>query len=986
VTATHEQLHAFADGELSEPEAAAFRLHLAACPRCQQELEDVLQLQGLEDQLHRQDHQAPAAPPARAFRPSWDRRRWGLLAATTAAALGLAVVTSVRLFRASSPPDLLAAAGTRTLEARLSYAGAREHRPYSVTRSGDPAAAGAAGANVPLKLLGDLEERGDFHGLAAAQLLRGERDQAAQALARAPRTLDADADRAVVALSRGALEDALALLDRVLEQRPDHGPALWNRALALRELGLPLVAAQAFERVAALAEPGWSAEARLRADETRRQMEASHRAYQASYAAGRALEAGGPPGPLVALARDVRGMARSYLYEATWMARTPDEMRALLPLAREVDGQYGGGDRMQRHVEALAARDFSRRGPLARTVREIFAGTLDPAAAPAFVAQAMRTGNPDVLLALPAAGLLPRHLDDYEAAARAVGDPWFTANAQLVRAQAAFAAGQLLLAEQLALEALATSLREGADVRVVLARGLLGDLYLEEHRLQEAREQASAGLRLARELNDSRGRARFLRQLGDVARYRHAPALTRAYLEERALQPPRDCRAEGYVHESLATLDWFAFRWAEARAQLDRVPECQPPVHATGAFVLADLARVEGRPEDLRRVQAALAALRASGQPPGHLAVLQHIEGVALLGQDRAAGIAALRKAIQDASALPPEDASAAKARDYSYSVLALEAGRAGDHAGALALMSERDGARPPDRCALGVELRDERLLVVAVGPSGALSGAFDAGRRSAEVDVASLVPAAQREALAGCDRVQVIAHHPVHGRAGLLPPEMAWSYRAPRPRPAAAAAAPPPTAGAPRQLLVHSVEPPPSLGLPRLAGWHVQLAPGAGVELAGAAATPARVLAELRDATEVAIHAHGLVNLGLSDASLVALSPGPDGRYALTAAEVRRQELKAAPVVLLGACRAAHVAPYMHLPWSLPLAFLEAGASAVIASPEDIPDREAGPFFDAVLARIRAGAPAATALRDERVRSMARDVQSWTRTVVVFD
>lgn len=981
MTEIHEQLHAFADGELPEPEAAAFRLHLAACPQCQKELEDVLQLQGLEDQLH-QEQEAPRGRPTlplpvRAFRPSWDRRRWGLLAAT-AAALLVAVAAGLRLRPDSGPADLLASADARTLEARLSYQGARAHRPYSVTRSGEPAGA----TPVPLKLLGDLEERGDFHGLAAAHLLRGERSQAAQALSRAPRTADADADRAAVALSGGALEEALALLDGVLEQQPGHGAALWNRALVLRELGLHLLAAQAFERVAALGEPGWSQEARLRTDETRRRMEASHRVYQDAYAAGRALEAGGPPGPLAALSRDARGMARSYLYEATWMAQSPDQVRALQPLAREVDGQYGG-DRMQRLLEALAARDFSRRAPLAGTVREIFAGKLDPKTAPAFVKQAMSTGNPDVLLALPAAGLLPQYLDAYEAAARAVGDPWFTSNAQLVRAQAAFTAGQLLLAEQLALDGLATSAREGADVRAVRARGLLGDLYLEEHRLEEARAQASAGLQLAGQLNDSRGRAQFLRQLGDVARYRHAPALTRAYLEERALQPPRDCRAETYLHESLATLEWFAFRWPAARAQMDQLPECQPPMYGTGAFVLADLARVEGRPEDLKRVQSALAALRASGQTPGQLAVLQHIEGVALLGRDREAGLAALRKSIQDARALPPEDASAAKARDYSASVLSLEAGRSGDYAGALALLAERDGAKAPERCALGVELRDERLLVVAVGPSGALSGSFDAGRRSAEVDVATLVPAAQRQALAGCERVQVIAHHPIHGQAGLLPPEMAWSYRGPAPL---APAAPPPGAQAQRQLVVHAVEPPASLGLPRLADWHVQRAPGAGAELAGAAATPSRVLAELRDATEIAIHAHGLVNLGLSDASLVALSPGADGQYALTAAEVRRQALKGAPVVLLAACRAAHVAPYMHKPWSLPLAFLEAGARAVIASPADIPDREAGPFFDAVLARVRSGAPAAVALRDERVRSLARDVQSWTRTVVVFD
>ncbi|HZI16751.1 MAG TPA: CHAT domain-containing protein, partial [Myxococcus sp.] len=216
---------------------------------------------------------------------------------------------------------------------------------------------------------------------------------------------------------------------------------------------------------------------------------------------------------------------------------------------------------------------------------------------------------------------------------------------------------------------------------------------------------------------------------------------------------------------------------------------------------------------------------------------------------------------------------------------------------------------------------------------------------------------------------------------AGLLPPELAWSYHTGRERVAAAVTAA-------RPLVVHDVEAPASLNLPRLRSW--ELSGGASsprrVELTGAAATPSRLLAELADATEVEIHAHGLVNLGVSDASLLVMAPEADGRYALTAGEVRRQKFKGAPVVVLGACRAARTAPYLHAPWSLPVAFAEAGARAVIASPIDIPDAEAGPFFARLMERIRSGAPAAVALREERLRVLSAQPESWVKTIVVFE
>jgi hypothetical protein len=109
--------------------------------------------------------------------------------------------------------------------------------------------------------------------------------------------------------------------------------------------------------------------------------------------------------------------------------------------------------------------------------------------------------------------------------------------------------------------------------------------------------------------------------------------------------------------------------------------------------------------------------------------------------------------------------------------------------------------------------------------------------------------------------------------------------------------------------------------------------------------------------AAYVELHVHGLVDLGRAEASFLALSPEPDGRFALTAADLRRARLAAAPVVVLAACRAAAATPLVNRRWSLPDAFLAAGARTVIAAAVPIPDDQAAAFFASLRARLAAGA-----------------------------
>lgn len=585
----HDLVHAFADGELEPAEAEAFREHLGTCEQCQAELDDILQLQALSGRLASMDAKpAPApveaarpveAPSSRAFRPAWSRRRRAglsvLLGGALAAAFAVAVLRTPGNGLDSGKPEALALAPTRSMEARLSYEGASGWRPYGVKRSGNERAL----EMVPLETQARLEKAGDLHGLATTFMLRGERELAVEYLGKLSSSPDVDSDRAVVALSKGSLEEALILLEQVLEKAPNHAPALWNRGLVLRELGLDLLAAESFGKVAALNEPGWSSEAR--------------------------------------------------------------EYKALL----ERQGR-------ERHNQGKAVWD---------------------------------------------AGELVAEQGTLLATARAVGDPWLLMNAQV-------------------------------------------------------------------------------QNLGRNARFLKGFALTRAYLQESALREPEDCPTQIHVREALATVRMFELRMADARAELEGMPQCGAEPTLFSAYVLAELARVDPKPGDVEEVLALLDRLRASGTlQAGTRLMADHVEGRVRLLQDRAAGQRVLREVITASEKLPREEMAAQRARAASYSMLILDAGKTGEYSPALELFTEEVHAPSPSRCMLGVELAFERTLVAARGAAGELVGAYDASRRTLDFDVETLVPEPVLAALRPCEQVQVFARYPLHlvpgGPDGAVPP-----------------------------------------------------------------------------------------------------------------------------------------------------------------------------------------------------------------------
>ena len=405
-----------------------------------------------------------------------------------------------------------------------------------------------------------------------------------------------------------------------------------------------------------------------------------------------------------------------------------------------------------------------------------------------------------------------------------------------------------------------------------------------------------------------------------------------------------------------------------ARA-LAETPRCDHPLSLERADLLADLERVGQALPEAESIAADLPKMPAS---PGERVEIDVVIGRHQLVHDAAAGSATLLRAL--AAAEKRHDADGAKARSMATLSLALERARTGAWGGVVELLARAAGDATPARCAVAVAVDVDRSVVVARGADGGDRGLYVPRRSSPLFDQRTLVPGAFADLLAACPTVSVYALPPVAGLPQLLPPSLPWAYRVRRPQSEASSG---------RRLIVSGVEPPARLELPHLPPW--ARPPAGDVEwLGGAEATPARVLAALESAGEALLHVHGLVDLGVSDASFLVLSPGSDGGFALTAGAIGRARLRGHPIVVLGACHAAQTAPYLHEPWSLPLALLDAGARAVIASPGTLPDADAARLTDELLANIAGGDAPAAALRDLRLAH--RDAAAWLDALLIFD
>lgn len=966
---TPEELQAFVDGELAQADADRVIEAIARDPELAAELDEALQVRALGHAM-REEQQRVAAPAddlGRARTRAKRRRVLGIAIAAPLLAAGLAAYCVARgpgepgVAEAAVGEQVAAAlAPERSMLPRLSWAPADRHRPYDVVR------AGGAGTREALsfELLAKIERLGDPRALAAANALIGNVERAGQVLETAGESADAWSDRAALALIAGDAERALLAADRALAAAPAHGPALWNRALALVELGLDRTAVAALERLAGQGEPGWSEEAKRRAAELAAQRARREGAYRKAATELAAMVTGGPPA--IDQVDVTPGLARLYFYDAVRAAPSAERVRALEPLARALDGKQGG-EVLARHVQKIAGRPFARRAQLAARYRELATGKLAPEASAALIRELRAAGREveDLLLGALVLGgpggrqVALEHLEEYVALAEGTGDPWFALLAAEHRANVALAAWDVARAEAVLRAAAGRCEEPGAIAfRCQRLTRLQTQVYIMMHRAKAAQEAWAKSRRLATAGGLPPQEDDLLRFAGQIALIRDGTAaslhaLTSAYFEEWG-RSGGTCAQVHDAREVVAQSLINQHRLDEARAHLLAPAPCEAPPGVRRAFLLGQLLRPgdTAAAETLRRE---LEALRADpARPAGERIVYDHVEGRALLAADPARGRAKLRGVI-DARG---EEPLAVAARSFSYAVLVQDAGQRAAWDEALALLAEERGARPPERCAFGASV-ETAAVFVARGADGEVAGVhvpLAVGQAPGEV----AVPAELPRRLEGCPVVDVYARQPYYGRPDLLPPALAVRFRAIRP----AGAGEPARPAAGPVVVVGNVVPPPELGLAPLQPIG---APEGATLIEGAAATPERVLAAMRTASFVELHSHGLVGIAEDDAAMLVLSPDPGGRYALTASEVARARLSARPVVVLAACEAAVVGSAFHAAWGLADAFLEAGASAVIASPSPIRDASAPRFFAGVRARIERGESPAEALRDER-------------------
>ncbi|PTL78365.1 CHAT domain-containing protein [Vitiosangium sp. GDMCC 1.1324] len=970
-----DKIELFMDGELSSEEAEAFRQHFPDCAKCQHQFSNLLQFKFLgKRHLERSKAHAPTNPAHSAFSMNWMRPAFlgaGLFAVT------LLAVLAVRGF--SHPVQrhdvFLAELPERPMEARFAVPGADRHRRPAAKPMGQ----GGVSEELPLEELARLQAEHDFKGLAVAYLVHGIPKQAEKYLEKLDDSPDAESLRAAMLLPDRP-EEALRHTARALEKNPSHPQALWNRGLALEKMDLPLMAARTFTEVASLKEPGWADEATQRAMSLQREASEHRARWEHVFQAGRTLVEFGPaqlPGDFTQAP-----VARIFFYDAVRSASSREQVLALLSLANELD-KRAGGRVLQDYVRQVAAADFKRRGPLSRDYAALALGRLSAEQKEHVLAELITSKEDDLILgAIVQTRTTARYRKLFEDKARTRGDPWFELLAAEKSADLDRVDGRFGLATQTLLDALRRCPSRGLEYRCIFLERELSSLYLQREQTEAASQHAEAGWRQALEHNEWWLARDLLWNRAQVARYTNDAPLARVLYEElleRAWGEPDMVRR---AHQNFAEIALHKLQVDEARREMDAALATQNPLSFSGAFALADLSRMRRGEDDEKHLQRALDAA-APSLTPGERVIAIHVQGRFYIERDAQRGRDLLWRAIQAAEAQPLlEDPGARRARAYSFTSLILDAGRRGAFEDALKLFArERGQGELPVQCLLAVAVDSERTLLIARGSQGELLGYDDETRGAPLGDrLDGLVPEKLLASLRSCSQVQVLARPPLHGRAGLLPPEIAWSYltRASAPRT-------PPT-GPARHLVVSGINLPPNSSFESLNRWVPDFGPQeVPATLSGAEATPSRVIEAMKDKTEIDLVTHGVIN-DSSDDSYLQLTQGEDGSQ-LGVQQVREASLQGAPFVVLAACHAAHTAYVLHEPLSLPAAFIHAGARGVLAATTQVWDTEAGDFFNEVRARMREEVPPAIALRDVRMQWLAAGKGSrWLGSVLLFE
>ena len=971
----HQALGRFFDGELPESEVDGFRAHLATCRQCQAGLDELMQLDvlGTRHLQLQQMQRSRVVPIRRVVRPPWLRSAGIGLAA--AAALVLVVKAP---WSRPSPELWQPDKDGRLVEARSSYPQASQYRPVQKTLGTGTA------LPPPVQELGKLGD--DHRGIAAAYLVRGDPGLVKTALAELQQATspEADVDRAMAYLVRGDAdladpEAALQYAERALESLPAQpGPALWNKALALQALGLTMSAANTFDQVAQLGEPGWATEARSRATKLRGEATHVRESWQQAREAATSLVKGGTSLPEVALNAPI---TRRLFYDAVRTRSSSAEVAALLPLADQLDLR-SGGTTLHDYVRWAAGRDFKVRGPDADKYRRLVVDD-DVRVIPEL--SASREDD----LALGAMTRLDPVLDEkalnaLEAHVKNLKDPWFDVLLLQKRSEREEATN-LRMAMKLLDDAIRIADASRLQYRSLYLRMKLITLQLRAAETEAARKEAMASRKLAEGMGDWGIQVQIIQQLGQLHRFLRNYVSGKAYFDE-AIERTRDDHdreQELFGREQLALLAVEHLRFDQARKQMDAAIDTGLALSTAGIGVLADLARHHESSMDRQAIDRYRAAL--PGLPAGAQVLGMGNIGRWTLEVNPEEGRRLLNEVIRRVGKPSDPDGDLSRARAFAYSALILDAAKRKDFERALALFSEEAGVPFPATCAVAMSLNEERAAIVVRGPAGEVEGIYDGARTTPLPDtLRGFVPERLLARLNGCREVKVVARPPLFGRLEALPNTMAWSYLLLRP----GAASPPGKTPEGKHLVVqspalsHRVQ---ALGLTVPPPIITDRPPEGFVVLEGAEATPDRIRSELQTAVDVDFVLHSAVNPYSGEASLLA-AEGPGGDT-VTATQVRANALAKQPTVMLSACHAAHSPPVLYEHRSLPAAFLLAGASAVFAADDDVPDREGPAFFEAIRAQIHKGIPPSVALRDVRQSWLATgQVKDWGNRVLLFE
>jgi hypothetical protein len=275
-----EMLAAYADRNLTAADAAIVERHASVCGACRETLSDVSAFVA-SGQADKEPGTRPVSEPRRTTKPLIV-----LLAAAAVLTLAVRTIMPERLPRwlgGTTPESRLAAlmaaasrSPTRFTSGRLTgfpYAPSTQLTRGGAERAAPPEIRIAA-AEVEQRI-GASETAADLAALGVAHLASGDREGAVASLAKAatmtPENAQIQNDLAAAYLARARDQDgdygsALAAAERALAAADPPVEALFNRAVALEQMGLREPAARAWQDYLARdSSSPWATEARARA-------------------------------------------------------------------------------------------------------------------------------------------------------------------------------------------------------------------------------------------------------------------------------------------------------------------------------------------------------------------------------------------------------------------------------------------------------------------------------------------------------------------------------------------------------------------------------------------------------------------------------------------------------------------------------------------------------------------------------------------------